>query len=81
MRTLTHLGGQAGTKIFGKVATLPHTQKTIERWLVQGKKVGLWSPTRLPLNLPMGNTLRSASTVSIFKTKLKTHLFRHAFLS
>ena len=25
--------------------------------------------------------IRSASTVSIFKTKLKTHLFRHAFLS
>ena len=25
--------------------------------------------------------LRSASTVSIFKAKLKTHLYRHAFLS
>ena len=25
--------------------------------------------------------IRSASTVSIFKAKLKTHLFRHAFLS
>ena len=44
-----------------------------------GDRPFTWAAPKLWNALPFN--IRSASTVSIFKAKLKTHLFRHALLS